>query len=49
MPTALHWLDRAAQQGCGQACELIGTYIPLELARQSPRPLAQWYERAYDA
>lgn len=49
LPTALHWLDRAAQQGCGQACELIGTYIPLELARQSPRPLAQWYERAYDA
>ncbi|HEY0063256.1 MAG TPA: SEL1-like repeat protein [Telluria sp.] len=49
LPTALHWLDRAAQQGCGQACELIGTYIPLELARQSPRPLAQWYENAYDA
>jgi len=49
LPTALHWLDRAAQQGCGQACELIGAYIPLELARQSPRPLAQWYERAYDA
>ncbi|SHH39609.1 SEL1-like repeat protein [Massilia sp. CF038] len=49
LPTALHWLERAAQQGCGQACELIGTYIPLELARQSPRPLAQWYEHAYDA
>lgn len=49
LPTALHWLDRAAQQGCDQACELIGTYIPLELARQSSRPLAQWYERAFDA
>lgn len=49
LPTALHWLDRAAQQGCGQACELIGTYIPLELARQSSRPLVQWYERAFDA
>lgn len=49
LPTALHWLDRAAQQGCDQACELIGAYIPLELARQSARPLAQWYERAFDA
>jgi TPR repeat protein len=49
LPTALHWLDRAAQQGCPQACELIGVHIPVELARQSARPLAQWYERAYDA
>ena len=49
LPTALHWLDRAAQQGCHQACELIGAHIPLELALQSARPLAQWYERAYDA
>lgn len=49
LPTALHWLDRAAQQGCFQACELIGAHIPVELARQSARPLAQWYERAYDA
>lgn len=49
LPTALHWLDRAAQQGCFQACELIGVHIPVELARQSARPLAQWYERAYDA
>ena len=49
LPTALHWLDRAAQQGCDQACELIGTYIPVELALQSTRPLVQWYERAYDA
>src|SRR6059058_6209851 len=49
LPTALHWLDRAAQQGCAQACELIGAHIPLELALQSERPLVQWYERAYDA
>ncbi|MES2317329.1 MAG: hypothetical protein V4631_07500 [Pseudomonadota bacterium] len=49
LPTALHWLDRAAQQGCGQACELIGNHIPVELALQSARPLVQWYERAYDA
>jgi TPR repeat protein len=49
LPTALHWLDRAAQQGCDKACELIGAHIPVELALQSSRPLAQWYERAYDA
>ena len=48
LPTALHWLDRAAQQGCDKACELIGTHIPVELALQSERPLAQWYERAFD-
>ncbi len=49
LPTALHWLDRAAQQGCHQACALIGAHIPAELALQSTRPLAQWYERAFDA
>jgi hypothetical protein len=49
LPTALHWLDRAAQQGCDKACELIGAHIPAELALQSSRPLAQWYERAFDA
>jgi TPR repeat protein len=49
LPTALHWLERAAQQGSEQACALIGAHIPLELALQSARPLAQWYERAYDA
>lgn len=49
LPTALHWLDRAAQQGSSQACELIGAHIPVELALASPRPLVQWYERAYDA
>ena len=48
LPTALHWLDRAAQQGSAQACELIGAHIPVELALQSTRPLVQWYERAYD-
>ena len=49
LPTALHWLDRAAQQGSSQACELIGAHIPVELALQSSRPLALWYERAFDA
>jgi TPR repeat protein len=48
LPTALHWLDRAAQQGCAEAWQLIGNYIPLELAQQSPQPVTTWYERAYD-
>ena len=49
LPTALHWLDRAAHQGCLESCQLIGNHVPLELARQHPGPLAPWYERAYDA
>ena len=49
LPTALHWLERAAQQGSAEACELIGRHIPLELARRSERPLARCYARAYDA
>lgn len=49
LPTALHWLDRAAQQGSLPACELIGAHIPAELALASGRPLVQWYERAFDA
>jgi TPR repeat protein len=49
LPTALHWLDRAAQQDCAAAWQLIGSHIPLELALQSARPVAHWYERAYDA
>ena len=53
LPTALHWLDRAAQQdsaaqASAEACALIGTHIPIALARASARPLARWYERAYD-
>ncbi|WP_296945563.1 hypothetical protein [uncultured Massilia sp.] len=48
LPTALHWLDRAARQGCAEAWELIGNHIPLDLARQSPQPVRLWYERAYD-
>lgn len=48
LPTALHWLDRAAEQGSLQACELIGAHIPLELALQSARPVRQWYDKAYE-
>ena len=49
LPTALHWLDRAAHQGCLESCQLIGNHVPLELARQHGGPLTAWYERAYDA
>jgi TPR repeat protein len=48
LPTALHWLDRAARQGCAEAWQLIGNHVPLELARQSPESVTSWYERAYD-
>jgi TPR repeat protein len=48
LPTALHWLDRAARQGCAEAWQLIGNHIPLDLARQSPESVTCWYERAYD-
>jgi TPR repeat protein len=48
LPTALHWLERAARQDCADAWRLIGNHIPYELARQGGVPLAPWYERAYD-
>ena len=51
LSTALHWLDRAAQQQEPEAWMLIGRYIPLEVARAAADPLALcvWYERAFDA
>jgi TPR repeat protein len=48
LPTALHWLERAARQGCVESCELIGNHIPFDLARMHGAPLTPWYERAYD-
>lgn len=48
LPTALHWLERAAHQDCPQAWQLIGDHIPFDLAQHSAATLAQWYERAYD-
>jgi len=48
LPTALHWLERAARQECCPAWQLIGDHIPLELAQRSASALAPWYERAYD-
>jgi TPR repeat protein len=49
LPTALHWLERAATQDCAEAWELIGEHIPYVLASQSQRPVTLWYERAYDS
>lgn len=48
LQTALHWLDRAARQGCAEAWQLIGNHIPLELAQQSAHSVTGWYEKAYD-
>lgn len=48
LPTALHWLERAARQDCPPAWQLIGNHIPLELAQRTAADVAQWYERAYD-
>jgi TPR repeat protein len=46
VPTALHWLCRAAAQGVEEAWQLIGAHIPFEVA-QGARTLAlPWYERA---
>ncbi|MEA5097195.1 MAG: hypothetical protein VB032_01485, partial [Burkholderiaceae bacterium] len=50
-PTALHWLDRAARQGCEEAWRLIGGHISYEVVAQSDARLSlcQWYERAFEA
>ncbi|MDP5008683.1 MAG: sel1 repeat family protein, partial [Glaciimonas sp.] len=49
--TALHWLDRAAHQQEAEAWVMIGSHIPLEIARSANNPLdlCVWYERAFDA
>ena len=47
-PTALHWLQRAAQQDCGEACLLIGSEIPFETARHYAQAVLPWYEQAFD-
>ena len=48
LPTALHWLQRSAQQDCVEACLLIGAHIPHHIARQSGAAVIPFYERAYD-
>ncbi|MFM9438515.1 uncharacterized protein ACFDR9_005622 [Janthinobacterium sp. CG_23.3] len=49
MPTALHWLQRAAQQDCAEASLLIGAHVPHEVAQQGGPEVLASYERAYDA
>ncbi len=49
MPTALHWLNRAALQQQDEAWMLIGSHVPFEHARHSRQEVLPWYERAYDA
>jgi len=51
LPTALYWLDRAAQQDEPDAWMLIGQHVPFETAQSATQPgkLVMWYERAFDA
>jgi TPR repeat protein len=49
IPTALHWLNRAAQQQQEEAWMLIGSHIPFEHARHCQPAVWPWYDRAYDA
>lgn len=51
LPTALYWLDRAAQQDEPDAWMLIGQHVPFETAQSATQPgkLLMWYERAFDA
>lgn len=48
--TALHWLERAAQQGAAEAWRQIGMHISYEIAGKSERSeqLWQWYQRAFE-
>jgi TPR repeat protein len=49
MPTALHWLCRAAQQGRDEAWRLIGHHIPSEIAAHRLPDVLGWYQRASEA
>ncbi len=48
--TALHWLEKAAEQNQAEAWGLIGEHVPFEVARHAADPLgvAVWYERAFE-
>ncbi len=50
-PTALHWLEKAAEQNVQEAWMLIGENVSFDIARQSGDPLrvALWYERAFES
>lgn len=49
MPTALHWLNRAARQQQAEAWMLIGSHVPFEHARHCVDEVLPWYERAFAA
>ncbi|KQV55541.1 SEL1-like repeat protein [Duganella sp. Root336D2] len=46
MPTALHWLCRAATQGVAEAWQLIGANIPFEVAQPARAQALEWFVRA---
>ncbi|HEY0586544.1 MAG TPA: hypothetical protein VGD52_10445, partial [Pseudoduganella sp.] len=46
LPTALHWLCRAAAQGVDEAWQLIGAKIPFEVAQPARAQALQWFVRA---
>lgn len=46
VPTALHWLCRAATQGVDDAWRLIGAHIPCEVAQGARAQALPWFERA---
>lgn len=46
MPTALHWLCRAATQGVDEAWQLIGAHIPFDVAQPARALALQWFVRA---
>lgn len=50
-PTALHWLEKAAEQNQQEAWLLIGENVSFDIARQHGDPLqvALWYERAFES
>ena len=49
LPTALHWLHRAAVQGRDEAWRLIGNHVGYEHAQHSREAVLPWYERAWEA
>jgi hypothetical protein len=48
--TALHWLQKVAENNQPDAWLLIGANVPFDVAHQVKDPLrvAFWYERAFD-
>lgn len=49
VPTALHWLCRAANQGVADAWQLIGAHIPFEVAHAAHAQALPWFIRAAQA